>query len=370
MAVPGHALAAVCHAEMGMDDAARRSLALVGEVPRTVLWMPVTTLLCLASGRLGDAELASRMYRSLLPYEHAHVLANGIAGFGPVCLSMGIAATAAGLLDDAVGHLEHAVAISAGQGWPVVLAHARVALARTLAIRARGGDHSSARTLATEAASAAAGHDLRAVAADAAAVLARLDRVPLPRTGTGGRPHGPSRRARLRAGITARGRSAVARLTRGDGDEELARRFGSAIAQRALFTAMAHAFQPARALGFEGSLVFELIPSHAGADPAASDWWTLEVRGRSASARRGRSAAPDVTLHVTLADFARLVSGELDPVEALLDRRFDYEGDVLLASRLAEMFGAVEPPDLPEIETPPSSPVTAVDGRNSRPWTC
>jgi len=71
------------------------------------------------------------------------------------------------------------------------------------------------------------------------------------------------------------------------------------------------------------------------------------VRGRTASARRGRGEDPRLTLHVGLADFVRLLSGELGPVEALVDRRFDYEGDVLVASRLAEMFGAVEPVDIP-----------------------
>jgi hypothetical protein len=112
---------------------------------------------------------------------------------------------------------------------------------------------------------------------------------------------------------------------------------------------MAHAFQPARALGVEGALVVELMPSHAGADPVASDWWTIEVRGRGATARKGRAAVSSLTLHLGVADFARLGTGALDPVECLLERRFEHEGDVLLASPLAEMFGAVEPPDLPDV---------------------
>ena len=39
--------------------------------------------------------------------------------------------------------------------------------------------------------------------------------------------------------------------------------------------------------GFDGELVFELRSAADDADPAASDWWTVEIRGRKATARGG-----------------------------------------------------------------------------------
>ena len=75
---------------------------------------------------------------------------------------------------------------------------------------------------------------------------------------------------RAKAKVSVRGRSAVERWTKDDGDADLSRKFGSRAAQRALFGTMARLFQPAMAFGF-GDLVFELRPNGDAADPAASD---------------------------------------------------------------------------------------------------
>jgi hypothetical protein len=152
-----------------------------------------------------------------------------------------------------------------------------------------------------------------------------------------------TRRDRARAKVTARGRAAVARWTRGDPDDDLIRRFAPNLAQRTLFSAMTRSFQPAMAMGFTGDLVFELRPPEDELDPAAADWWTIEIRGRKATAHRGRGDQPSVTIHVGLADFVRLASGELHPVRALIENTITVEGDVMIAARLPDMFGAVEP---------------------------
>jgi hypothetical protein len=137
----------------------------------------------------------------------------------------------------------------------------------------------------------------------------------------------------------------VARWTSGESDEALYRRFGSSLAQRALFVAVGRAFCPEAAYGFSGDLVLELRPPDDELDPAAADWWTIEIRGRKASARRGRSDHPAVTVHLRMATFVRIISGELHPVRAVIENLAEVEGDFVLGARLADMFGAIEPID-------------------------
>jgi hypothetical protein len=160
-------------------------------------------------------------------------------------------------------------------------------------------------------------------------------------------PASPPRRGGRRARLLAGGRAAAARWTAGESDEALYRRFGSSIAQRALFVAVARAFRPDSAFGFSGDLVLELRPPDDELDPAAADWWTIEVRGRKATARRGRSERPAVTVHLRLATFIRIMSGEIHPVRAVIENLAEIEGDFVLGARLADMFGAIEPTDTP-----------------------
>jgi hypothetical protein len=143
-------------------------------------------------------------------------------------------------------------------------------------------------------------------------------------------------REALRGGGAAALRRAVANAS----DEDLERRFGSAAVQGAIFTAMARGFDPGVARGFEGDVVYELRWSGNGRPPGR---WTLHVDGGRARVRRG--AAPNAALRVTisLADFARMAAGALNPMAATLEGRTDVEGDLALALRLTEMFGGRVP---------------------------
>jgi putative sterol carrier protein len=125
----------------------------------------------------------------------------------------------------------------------------------------------------------------------------------------------------------------LARLVAGADDAQLERRFGSRVAQRALFMSMARALDREAAEGFEGAVVYELATR---ADTAV---WTVEVADGRARVRRGAAAAPRLTLRLRLADFMRIAAGAIDPVRPLLEGRADIEGDLVLAARLPEMFG-------------------------------
>jgi alkanesulfonate monooxygenase SsuD/methylene tetrahydromethanopterin reductase-like flavin-dependent oxidoreductase (luciferase family) len=130
---------------------------------------------------------------------------------------------------------------------------------------------------------------------------------------------------------------ALARLVRGASDAQLERRFGSRLAQRAIFTAMARQFEPEFAFGFEGEIRY-VLQHHGNSKPPAH--WTIRVQNGRAVAVPGPSGAPAVTFGLTIPDFARLVSEEIDPQELLFAGRFAVDGDLTLATRVPEMFGA------------------------------
>jgi hypothetical protein len=132
----------------------------------------------------------------------------------------------------------------------------------------------------------------------------------------------------------------LARFVSGASDQQIERRFGSAIAQRAMFSGMARSFEPDAAAGFQGSIVYELARPATGADATR---WTIEVLDGHASARPGGADDAKLTVTFELADFMRMAAGEIDPAEPLLADRAMIEGDLSLATRLPEMFGAPSP---------------------------
>jgi hypothetical protein len=132
-------------------------------------------------------------------------------------------------------------------------------------------------------------------------------------------------------------RRIFARLVGGANDAKLERRFGSRLAQRVMFGAMAARFNPDAAGGFQGKVSYELKRPATG---APSLLWTIEVSDRRAHARRGVSDDAAVKLRVTLADFVRIGAGLVDPALPVLQGRASFQGDFGLAVRLPEMFGA------------------------------
>ena len=133
------------------------------------------------------------------------------------------------------------------------------------------------------------------------------------------------------------GQQAMARLVRGASDAQLERRFGSELAQRAIFTGMARQFEPKFAFGFEGDIAYEL--AHHGNGKAPSRW-TVRVRDGAAAAIPGVEGTPAITFKLSVPDFARLIAEEVEPQELLFSGRFGVEGDLTLATRVPEMFGA------------------------------
>jgi alkanesulfonate monooxygenase SsuD/methylene tetrahydromethanopterin reductase-like flavin-dependent oxidoreductase (luciferase family) len=174
---------------------------------------------------------------------------------------------------------------------------------------------------------------------DERAELARARRAarrsaPTPRQLAGLAAGGARRAVRERAVKT------LARLVDGASDAQVERRFGTALAQRTMFTGMARAFEPDAAAGFQGALVYELARPATGAAPTR---WTIEILDGHANARPGAAPDPQLTVRFQLADFVRIAAGTIDPATPLLQDRASFEGDFALAARLPEMFGAPSP---------------------------
>ena len=121
---------------------------------------------------------------------------------------------------------------------------------------------------------------------------------------------------------------------RGKSDEQLERIVGAGPCMKAIFRAMAKRFQPDRAQGFSGSIQYEL----RGA--TRTHRWAVQVAGRRAAARSGWAHDPAVTLKMSVPSFGRIVSGELEAAQAFFEGRIVVEGDLGVAARLGEMFGA------------------------------
>lgn len=150
------------------------------------------------------------------------------------------------------------------------------------------------------------------------------------------------------------GQAGLRRLLGRTSDVRLEQIFGSSQAQRAVFAMMTRHFDPAKAAGFDGAIVYDL-----GLADGTRRSWVIEVRdGRArvyqdssatdaVSAASAPSAAPPaspaepvLTIRVPLADFVRVVTTAESFYPLILDGRMTMDGDMKLADRLPGMFGA------------------------------
>ena len=166
---------------------------------------------------------------------------------------------------------------------------------------------------------------------------AELERAARARPSAGLRERMTELGSEVRRSLQRRGQEALARVVRGATDEQLERRFGNPLVQRALLAGIARQFEPKLAFGFEGDIAYELA-HHGNSKPPAR--WTVRIQDAGATVLPGLDGTPAVTFRVSVPDFARLVAEEVDPQQLLFAGRFEIEGDIALAMRVPEMFGA------------------------------
>jgi alkanesulfonate monooxygenase SsuD/methylene tetrahydromethanopterin reductase-like flavin-dependent oxidoreductase (luciferase family)/putative sterol carrier protein len=134
--------------------------------------------------------------------------------------------------------------------------------------------------------------------------------------------------------LADRARSAFGSLVRGRSDEQLDRLMGAGPGLKVIFKGMENAFVPEKARGFSGEILYELRGSRGTRS------WTLRIDGDRATAKEGEASDPAVTMRADVAVFVRIAAGELDPAKAMLEGKLEIEGDIAVAGRLGEMFGA------------------------------
>jgi tetratricopeptide (TPR) repeat protein len=155
------AVVAALAAEIGDADRAERAISVLGrghlgEIMPTSSWLLTMFVLVEAAVALDDASLASELYGILTPYAQLPVMASlGIACFGSAERPLGLAARVMGRVDDAVGHLERALASDLRLGNRPMIAITRADLAETLLMRGAPGDRITAGDLLEKAIDAA-----------------------------------------------------------------------------------------------------------------------------------------------------------------------------------------------------------------------
>jgi hypothetical protein len=136
------------------------------------------------------------------------------------------------------------------------------------------------------------------------------------------------------------GPALLRRVSAGASEAQIERRFSPAPVQSVLFGTMARGFVPEAADGFRGAVRYELARPATGATAIV---WTIEVEALRASAHRGATAEAELIVRFRLADFIAIAAGAIDPAQPLLTDRASVAGDLGLAARLPEMFGAPSP---------------------------
>ncbi len=142
-------------------------------------------------------------------------------------------------------------------------------------------------------------------------------------------------RRTARDSLRGRGRAGLQRVMVRASDSRLEQIFGSGQAQRALFGMMTRQFDPGKAAGFDGAIVYDLGMADGTRRP-----WSIEVHDGHARVRQGGSPGPALTIRVPLADFVRVLTTAGSFYPLIVDGRLTMEGDLALANRMAEMFGA------------------------------
>jgi alkanesulfonate monooxygenase SsuD/methylene tetrahydromethanopterin reductase-like flavin-dependent oxidoreductase (luciferase family)/putative sterol carrier protein len=122
-----------------------------------------------------------------------------------------------------------------------------------------------------------------------------------------------------------------ARLVRARNDAQLERLMSFPASQWIIFKGMERALA-GRVNGFQGSVEYRLGGRRGEAR------WHLEIQGSRACAKPGGADNPVLVFRTTLAIFARLASGEINPAHAILERKLEVQGDLKTLARFSAMF--------------------------------
>jgi len=100
-----------------------------------------------------------------------------------------------------------------------------------------------------------------------------------------------------------------------------------------VFRGMAEAFLPKAAQGQAAVIQYDITV------PAGLMSYQLDVKDGVCSLTRGTEKSPRVTLGLSLADFLRLVTGDLDGMQAFMSGKLKLSGDLMFSQTIQTWFG-------------------------------
>jgi alkanesulfonate monooxygenase SsuD/methylene tetrahydromethanopterin reductase-like flavin-dependent oxidoreductase (luciferase family) len=122
-----------------------------------------------------------------------------------------------------------------------------------------------------------------------------------------------------------------ARMVKARDDAQVERLMRWPAIQWMIFKGMQKAIE-GRTNGFQGAVEYRLRAARGEA------CWNLRIQGSHAEARPGHAENPVLVFRTTLAVFARMAAGQLNPAHAILERKLEVEGDVKALAKFSAMF--------------------------------
>ncbi len=98
-----------------------------------------------------------------------------------------------------------------------------------------------------------------------------------------------------------------------------------------IFVRMAENFDPAKAEGVNATIQFDLSGDNGGV------YWVKMANGKAESGE-GRVENPNMTLKAAASDWAAVVNGELNAMQAFMSGKLKIQGDMGLAMKLQSLL--------------------------------
>jgi putative sterol carrier protein len=104
-----------------------------------------------------------------------------------------------------------------------------------------------------------------------------------------------------------------------------------ALTAKEIFEAMPGRFLPEQAGDLNSTILFDLVGEGGGQ-------WVLVIANRQATVTEGAIPNPTMTFSAEASDYAAIIGGQLNPMQAFMQGKVKVKGDMSLALRLMSMF--------------------------------
>ncbi|WP_328523730.1 SCP2 sterol-binding domain-containing protein [Kribbella sp. NBC_00359] len=142
-------------------------------------------------------------------------------------------------------------------------------------------------------------------------------------------------------GLTSLDASELARLVDRTSERELRHRLIGGVrevALREIFRRMPEYLRPARAAGFDAVVAWQITGAGGDGRPDDVDELWIRIRDGRCTLLADQPEAADISIRTDPATLLRVVTGNEDPVLAVLKQRLSVRGDLALAARLTKIF--------------------------------